>query len=145
MVDLSDTPVVTPSDLVKWYEMRQQLALIVAEEAALRSRIFKHYFKTPEEGVNSQALNDGTGAVLKGTHVINRTVDQASLDALRKEMAEPDTKLPEIPVDELIRWKPELKVGEYRKLSPKQRKAFDRVLVVKPGMPQLEITIPKRA
>jgi hypothetical protein len=144
MVDLSDTPVVTPSDLVKWYETRQQIAVLNAAESELRARIFKHYFKTPEEGVNSQALNDGTGAVLKGTHVINRTVDQASLDALRKELADAESKLPEIPVDELIRWKPELKVGEYRKLSPKQRKAFDRVLVIKPGMPQLEITIPKR-
>lgn len=144
MVDLSETPVVTPSDLVKWYEMRQQIAVLNAAESELRARIFKHYFKTPEEGVNSQALNDGTGAVLKGTHVINRTVDQASLDALRKELADAESKLPEIPVDELIRWKPELKVGEYRKLSTKQRKAFDRVLVIKPGMPQLEITIPKR-
>jgi len=50
----------------------------------------------------------------------------------------------ELDFTKLIVWKPELKLSEYRKLSEAQRQVFDRVLVVKPGSPQVDIKIPKR-
>ena len=44
-----------------------------------------------------------------------------------------------IDLDALVRLKHELNLREYRKLTPEQRKYFDRVLVSKPGLPTIEI------
>lgn len=143
---------VTAQDLAEWYELQEQLGKLKSAEALLRGRIFRHYFPTPKEGTNNVSLNDGTGAVLKGQHVINRTVDPGSLDALKKAQQDALALLasggnPNVPVlklDELIKWKPEVAISKYRELTEEERMFFDQCLVIKPGSPQLEITIPKR-
>ena len=150
MADLEEETAVTPAELAKWFLLKKQLSDVKAAEAMMRSRIFKFFFKTPEEGTNTHPLKDGTGAVLKGTHVIDRKVDEAELEALKAalEAAKSDEKDNlhglEIPFDDLIVYKPELKVAAYRKLSEAQAEVFERVLIVKNGMPQMDITIPKR-
>lgn len=144
---------VTAADLAEWYKMQAELGRLKSAEALLRGRIFKHYFPTPKEGTNNVPLNDGTGAVLKGQHVINRSVDQGALDALRKSVQEAaalreqggQPNIPLINVDKLVKWKPEVAITEYRQLTEEERHFFDQCLVIKPGSPQLEITIPKRA
>lgn len=145
MADLTDEVAVTLQDLANWFVMKKQLADLKGAEAMLRSRIFKHYFPTPTEGSkdNKVPLNDGTGAILQADYVINRTVDQAQLDAFRAAMAEPDTELPQLELDKLIKWKPEVAISEYRKLSDNERNVFDRCLIIKPGSPQMEVKIPK--
>jgi hypothetical protein len=94
-------------------------------------------------------MNDGTGAVMKGGYVINRTVDVGALDALRKMVADeqlnPDNKMPTLKLDQLVKWKPEVAISEYRKLTEEERLRFDQCLVIKPGAPSLEIMHPKRA
>ena len=42
----------------------------------------------------------------------------------------------------LFKPKYELVISEYRKLSDEQRKVADQVLIIKDGMPQLDITPP---
>lgn len=146
MVDLSEEQAVTPEDLKTWYKLRDELTRVRSAEAMLRSRIFKHYFPEPVEGSaqNKVPLNDGTGAIVQGDYVINRTVDQAQLEALREAMFAEGSNLPQLPLDKLIKWKPELAKAEYNKLSTEEKQILDRCLVVKPGMPGLEIKIPKR-
>lgn len=146
MVDLSDEVAVTPEDLKAWYGLKQELDRVKAAEAMLRSRIFKHYFPTPIEGSaeNKVPLNDGTGAIIQGDYVVNRNVDQAQLDALREAMFAEGSNLPQLHLDKLVKWKPELAKSEYNKLSETEKQVFDRCLIVKPGMPGLEIKIPKR-
>ena len=144
MVELPKNDV-TAADLVEWFRAKEELGRLKSKEALLRSKIFKGYFPVPEEGTNKAPLNDGTGAEIKATHVINRSVDIGSLDALKSLVVAPGSNLPRFKFDELIKWKPELSISEYRKLTEEERHAFDQCLVIKPGSPQLEISIPKRA
>lgn len=150
MADLTEETAVTPQELSKWYLLKKQLGEMKSAEAMMRSRIAKFFFPTPDEGTNTHPLKDGTGANLKMVHTIDRKVDEGELEALREAMAaaeeDPTNNLHGLELDfsKLIVWKPELKIGEYRKLTEAQRQVFDRILVVRPGMPQLDITIPKR-
>ena len=150
MADLEEAQAVTPAELSKWYLLKKQLAEVKTAETLMRSRIAKFFFPTPDEGTNNHPLKDGTGAVLKMVHTIDRKVDEGELEALKAALAaaaEDETsnlRGVEFEFDKLIVWKPELKIAEYRKLSEAQQAIFDRVLVVKPGMAQLDITIPKR-
>ncbi len=151
MADLEEVTAVTPKELADWFLLKRKLAEIKTAEILMRQRIFKFFFPTPEEGTNTHPLKDGTGAELKATHVIDRKVDEGELEALKAalEAAKADEKNNlhglEISFEDLIVWKPELKVAAYRKLSEAQREVFDRVLVIKPGSPQMDIKIPKRA
>jgi hypothetical protein len=150
MADLEEAQAVTPAELSKWYLLKKQLAEVKTAESLMRSRIAKFFFPTPDEGTNTHPLKDGTGANLKMVHTIDRKVDEGELEALREALSKaeenPQDNLHGLELDftKLIVWKPELKIAEYRKLTEAQRAVFDRILVVKPGMPQLDITIPKR-
>lgn len=128
---------VTLKDMMDWYDWKDKLAKAKAAEGLLRQRIFKGKFIDPREGVNSLDLDDGY--VLKGTHVINRSVEDASFKALTEEFAEHG-----IPTDRIVKYEPSLVTGEYRKLTVEQRTLFDTCLIIKDGMPSLEIVQPKR-
>lgn len=128
---------VSQADLAEWYKLQDELAKIKTKEMLLRTKIFKFCFPTAEEGVNDYQLPDDY--VLKGTRKIQRDVDIGSLNALKKEFNEQ-----QIPVDSLIRWKPELVVKEYRTLTDEQRLFFDQALIIKDSAPSLEIVLPKK-
>jgi hypothetical protein len=129
---------VTQADLYEWFNTQAELARLKSKEALLRSKVFKGFFKDPKEGTNKAPLGDGYE--LKATHVINRSVQKPVLTTLTETL-----RTAGIPVDDLIEWKPELKVGAYRKLSEEQLKLFDQCLVIKPGTPALEIVKPKKS
>ena len=149
-----DADPVTADELAQWYKLRETLAQVKQAEALLRARIYRHYFKDPKEGTNTHDIGDGTGAVLKASRVIDRKVDIGALDALRKTQNEQwgeqkvPGSVPEVPLlklDELVKWKPEVSISEYRKLTDNERRYFEQCLIIKDGSPQLEIVIPKRA
>ena len=129
---------VTQADLERWYTVQKQLSKLKGEEQLLRQKIFAGMFPDPKEGTNSVDLADGF--VIKGKRVINRTVDDAAYKASIEELAKAG-----IPTDEIIRYKPELAVSAYRKLTEEQTHLMDTVLIIKDGMPGLEIVKPKRA
>lgn len=137
--------VVTAADLAEWFKVKAQLGKLKSAEALMRTRIFKFFFKAPKEGTNKVDLNDGTGAQLKADHTINRSVDIGSLDALKAAQLVEGYNGPKLNFDNLIKWKPEVSITEYRKLTEEERHLFDQCLIIKPGSPQLEISIPKRA
>lgn len=146
MADLTEATAVSLDELSKWYEMNETLKKLKGTEAMLRRRIADFFFPEPTEGSkdNKHSLNDGSGAVLQMTHSINRTVDEAELEALREAMFADGSNLPQLPLDQIIRWKPELNKAEYNKLTAEEKQVIDRALIVKPGMPSIEIKIPKR-
>ena len=129
---------VTQTDLERWYTVSEQLTKLKNEEQLLRQKIFKGMFHDPKEGTNSVDLADGF--VLKGKRVINRTVDDAAFKSSVEELAKNG-----IPTDQIVKYKPELVTSKYRELTDEQRHLFDTVLIVKDGMPGLEIVKPKRA
>jgi hypothetical protein len=131
--------------LREWYELKKQMEEMKNKEIVLRQFIFAGLFPSPEEGTNSHPLNDGTGAVLKAVHTINRAVQIDLLQELAKSQSLPDHNLPKLELEKLVKWKPEVAIKEYRTLTDEQRNLFDQVLVIKPGMPGLDIVIPKRS
>jgi hypothetical protein len=135
--------VTTQADLVEWYRLKEELQRVKAAEFLLRQKIFKFYFPEPKEGTNKVDLKDGTGALLKAVHKIDRTIEQGSLDALRTAIHAESSNLPKLPISNLVRYKPELVLSAYRALTAEEQIIFDQCLIIKPGSPQLEITIPK--
>lgn len=137
----------TLQDLFEWYRVQEELRKLKAQEILLRTKLFKHHFKDPKEGTNSLELDPlliaaglpPDGMVLKATHVINRSVDEAALNVLTPVLDEK-----KIPVAKLIKRKPELVKSEYNELTDDEKKLFDQVLVIKPGTPSLEVVLPKK-
>ncbi len=85
MVDLEQVQAVTPAELAKWFLLKKQLSEVKTAEMLMRSRIFKFFFPTPEEGTNTHPLKDGTGAELKAVHSIDRKVDEGELEGFYRE------------------------------------------------------------
>lgn len=146
MTDLTNVTTPTVADIAKWYEIQEQLTELKAAEAMLRRRLADHFFPTPTEGSaeNKMPLNDGTGAILQMDHKINRTVLEPELDAYKAASKEPGSNMPKLPINKLVKYKPELVKAEYNKLTEEERKACDTFLNIKPGMPDLKVVIPKR-
>lgn len=128
---------VTQADLAAWYEMSEQIKALKGKEMLLRQKIYKGLFHDPKEGTNSVDLADGY--VLKGKRTINREIDPGALQALREKFTEAG-----ILTDELVQYKPSLKIKEYRTLTEEQMHLFDQALIIKDGAPALEIVLPKR-
>lgn len=136
MVEIPENEV-TVADISAWYKAAAELAKLKAYESMLRHKIAKARFPSIKEGTNSSPLDDGY--LLKAKHQINRDVDFASFVSNKPRFLE---KL--IKVDEIIKYKPELVLSEYRTLTEEQRQMFDECLIIKPGATSLEITLPKK-
>lgn len=146
---MSEIPedVLTAQEVFDWYAATEALAKAKLREATLRARVFRHLVPLPKEGTNTVDLAsspiftgvDTFGYVLKAQHVISRNVDEAAFTALTPKFIEA-----KIIPDKLIKRKPELVIGEYRKLTAEQIQLVDQALIVKPGSPQLEIVLPKK-
>lgn len=145
MADLAEATTPTVADIARLYTMQEELAALKTAEAMLRRRIFDHFFPNPVEGSkeNKYPLNDGTGAILQADYKINRNVLEPELDTLRAAIRE-DATLPRLPLNKLVKYKPELVKAEYNKLTDEERQVFDRALDIKPGMPEVKVVIPKR-
>lgn len=120
--------------LWRWKQISDQVSELKAEETRLRMEIFGAMFQEPAEGTNTVDLPKGWK--LKATHKINRNIDEAALPSILEELGEGMG-------DRLVRYKPELNVSEYRKLTDEQRHTLDQALVVKPGTPTLELVPPR--
>lgn len=140
MVAIIETPV-TMDDLVAWEACKAELAKLKSKEALLRNRIFGHFFPNPVEGTNKVPLAQGWQ--LKATYSFTRKYDVGMLTAATEKggrfIAEG------FDVNPLVDWVPELNMKNYRALPDTQRKLLEEVLIIKPGMPQMEIVLPAAA
>lgn len=130
--------VLGPEALAEWYSIKQKLDEYKTKEMAMRKAIFAQWFPDAVEGVNRFELPDNY--LLKGSRIINRSVETASLQAMADKFKEAG-----INTDVLVQYKPELKISAYRDLSDEQRHLFDQCLIIKDGSPVLEIAQNKRA
>ena len=129
--------------LNKWYAARQAAAeakSIIEAEQALRKEVAMLFFLTPKEGVNNYELT--AGYKLKLTYKIDRKVEEAAIDMVRKQLEEIG-----VSIDPLIEYKPSLSTKEYKSLvqvNANAAKVFEQCLVIKPASPTLEIVEPKK-
>lgn len=109
---------------------------IIEKEQALRKEVMSLFFPAPKEGANDFPLPQGW--TLKGTHKLDRKIDEAALPAVKEQLREKGYN-----PDPLIDLKPSLNTAVYRTLSDDNRKIFDQALTIKPGSPTLELKPPK--
>lgn len=117
--------------------LNQQIKDLKEKENALRLQIYGACFENPKEGINNFALP--AGYVLKFTGKVNRTVDASVLPLVREELENLKVNM-----DDIIKLKPELAVGAYKKLSPEAKLVMDKAVTSKPGTPSYEIVLPKK-
>lgn len=112
---------------------------VIEAEMDLRKQVFASFYPgTPEEGVNTLTLSGGW--LLKGTHKLDRKVDEAGLSAVLMQL----TAMGVAP-EAIIKWWPQVRLSGYRRLTDEQRAVFDTALVIKPQAPGLVLLPPKPA
>lgn len=125
-----------------WYNSAAALAKAKADESVLRGIVVSAYFpKGPAEGVNTIPLANGWALKVQGT--VNRKIDPAMIAPVTNEFNEayPQSSTN---FDDLLKYPPELVKSAYNVLTAEQRAIFDKVLIVTPGTPQVEVKMPKR-
>lgn len=120
--------------LCQWYEAKNALQAAQAKERLLRDQVFSEYFVDPKEGTNNVKL--ATGDVLTAVYPMNRKIDKAILNGLGEALRD---NL--INIDEVVEYKPELRVTNYRKLTDEQRLVLDQCITMTPGSPQISIKV----
>ena len=101
------------------------------KELELRLKIFGTAFPTPKVGANKIRINYGMALV--GTHRINYKVDKPAILTMYNQ----DNVRPI--VDKVINFRPEVKEGEYKKLTPDDLKLIAEAITETPGTPALEV------
>jgi hypothetical protein len=146
----AQAPMSRDDALTAWQTAQMALKAAQIAEVNLRRLIFEMCFTDPKEGMNT--LDLGLGYELKADNKFNYTLDKvkigAVLDAI-EALGERGTLISE----RLVKFSPQIAVGEYRKLSAEDASATDKqikslidgVLTVKPGLPALEIKAPPAA
>lgn len=121
----------------EWYTKKQTLDTVKGEEMELRKQV---YSKTLEgkalEGTNKFGLSDGW--IINCTLPYNYKVDPG-ITAANKVLHDACVDL-----NLLVEWKPELRIGEYRKLNEEQKALVDAYLTITPGTPQMKVVLPKK-
>lgn len=124
--------------LNEWEQLTKDLALMSQREKELRQRIFDACFDDPKEGTNKKPLKGGY--VLNAQYKLNRTIDAAQLPAVR-ELLEKEN----VSFDSVFKFKPDLVTSGYKALTGNAKTVVDMALTIKPGLPTLEIVLPKKA
>lgn len=120
--------------LARWYELKQTIAHLQAEERTLREGLFQGTFPDPKEGVNTHKLEDGTQ--VKGTYRLNRKVDVEEWEKIRPILtAEEEENVFKVSVS--------LMTGAYKKLADDRVAIIDKCLTITPGLPSLDVKPPK--
>ena len=120
-----------------WRAAQGALAEAKDTELTLRNLLCAVTFIEPTEGSNVHYFGDSKKAAkLTMTHVINRKLDAAAigtcLDTLRATIG--------ARADEVVRFKPDLAVGEYKKLTGEQQMILAPAMTTSVGTPQLKFT-----
>lgn len=108
---------------------------IIAKEQELRKQVFAAFYPDPKEGTNT--LNLAEGWKLKGVYKLDRKIDEAALPAVTEQLREMGVN-----ADTLVKWTPSLKTATYKELTAEQRAVFDQALIIKPGLPTIELVAP---
>lgn len=129
--------------LAQWHTAKSDLSAAQAKEIMLRKQLFRHFFPDPKEGTNTFVLPDSYQ--IKGTHKINRKVDEAALRVLATPG--PDNtpsrfQQAGISYDKLFKWEPDLVLKQYRELTAEQQQVADLCITSSEGTPQMTIAPP---
>lgn len=147
MTDEAEVKVVDKAEVdatsAAWLKAKKALSRAQeAETEARKAMVAASFPNGLAEGTNTFDL--GGKWKLKITGVVTRKVDEAALPAILERIAK---KFDGYDAKDLIKYTPELKVGDYKKLPDNIRKMFDNALVIKgtaETSPQVKIEEAKR-
>lgn len=126
-----------------WLKAKKALDKAKDAESEAREAMVKAAFPNGlDEGTNTFDL--GGKWKLKVTGVVSRKVDEAALTAVVERV---EKKFPDFDVKNIVKYTPELKIGDYKKLPDNVRKLFDNALIIKgtgETSPQVKIEEAKR-
>ncbi len=143
----------TATELITaWQAKKADAAVAVAAERDARAAAVAHIFADAPVGTSTLELTDGFK--LKYVRSLNYTLDKTPVD---ENDPTGDTKL-DVALEKLahtgndgafvaervVKWTPELSVGEYKKLTPAQRAVIDAVITTKDASPELKIEGPAK-
>lgn len=127
----------------EWNKAKKALDKAKTAESEARAALVKAAFPNGlDEGTNTLPLAGKWK--LKVTGVVSRAIDEAALPAVLERIK---VKFEGLDLADLVKWKPELKTGDYKKLDAKVQKMFDNALTIKgtaDTTPQLKIEESKR-
>lgn len=124
---------ITDQVITDWKEAAEKAAFWKDREMELRKLIFAGLFPNPVEGSGNK-LRIGHGMAMQATYKINRSVNKDMLNEIR---ASSDNIAPLIA--KVINFKPELRVGEWKKLDKEDILLLAPAITEKPGSPELEL------
>lgn len=128
--------------ILAWKEKQAALIKAGLEEISFRNQLLALCFPGGKEGTEN--LDLGKGWVLKGVFKQNYSLDKddekVDKALTRLEKCGENGKFV---AERVVKWKSELSVSEWRKLTPEQQACLTEVLTIKPGQPSLELVPPK--
>ncbi len=120
-------------NLAEWQVLTRLASELKNREMDLRKDLFAGAFPSPAEGSNKHTLPDGR--IVKGTHKVSRSVDQAVVVSVQRKLREElGTK-----TDELFPTKFSLAKKVYDTLTDAQKVIAQDAFTEKPSAPALEI------
>ncbi len=120
-------------NLAEWQVLTRLASELKGREMDLRKDLFDGAFPSPKEGANKHTLPDGR--IIKGTHKMSRSVDQAVVVSVQRKLREElGTK-----TDELFPIKFSLAKKVYDTLTAAQKIIAQDAFTEKPSAPALEI------
>jgi hypothetical protein len=122
--------------LFNWYNKKQELQTVQAQERALRDTVVSIYLPEDQKKEGTNTVKLPTGDELKIVCGIDRKVDKAIFSNIVQELMEKG-----VDVNEVVETKVELRVGNYKKLTEEQRNVMDECVTSKWGSPQVSIKI----
>lgn len=122
--------------LFNWYNKKQELQTVQAQERALRDTVVSIYLSDEEKKEGTNTVKLPTGDELKIVCGIDRKVDKAIFSNIVEQLMEKG-----VDVNEVVETKVELRVGNYKKLTDEQRKVMDECVTSKWSSPQVSIKI----
>lgn len=126
----------------EWFKVKNLTDKHSAKELQLRKELFEEIFPEPTEGSKENKITLGDGFIIQGDYKINRKIDVAMLDVARTEFnkLEVDAAV----FDNVINYKPALKLANFKGLSPKYKVMFGDAIIETPGTPGLKVVAPKK-
>lgn len=116
--------------------LKEQLDPLVAQERAIRKQIVDAFEQKQEGSKNTIGL--ANGYTLKMNYKLKREIDEPALKNLYQELEEA-----KVPVEMLIKQKPQLELKIYRALTEEQKQVVDKALIIKEDSHTVEIIPPK--
>ena len=132
--ELNQPQAVTEEDVLLWNRTKAQLAAVKEKEAELRNKVFSAFFNHTK-GSETFEFPDGTKlkATAKENIKVHEELIAPCLEALRNEGVD---------CSNLFRYKPDLSMTEYNRLSDKHKSYVDYCLTRSPGSPVLALSFP---